>query len=374
MTEGDGKIKAGTLTELGSGQLGLGMPDPAQFKTRNLVLLNFKERTSTLGPNDPLVVLSGGDRLALIPESIDDEALTGRWARAPARQAIRVPLESVRGIIFDRPSHAAGFSRLLDLLLDGGESHDTVVLGNGDVLQGEFGGLNEKELTLSTPAGRSSIDRQGLRAVIFNPTLTNSEPLRGEGALVSLTDGSRFRARDLKFAPRDQLSLRPQFGGELSIPLSDVASVRFLEGCATYLSDLPPADYKFEPFFDVEWPLRRDRSVAGGYLKLRGAEFPKGLGVHSRSAVTYRLDGKFRRLHAIVGIDDSASGKGSAIFEVLLDGKVAYRSDVLTGASPAAKIDILNLAGAKTLTLRVDFAGDGDIQDHADWCDALVVK
>jgi hypothetical protein len=109
-------------------------------------------------------------------------------------------------------------------------------------------------------------------------------------------------------------------------------------------------------------------------LKLRGVEFPKGLGVHSKSSVTYRLDGKFRRFRAVIGIDDDAAGAGSAEFEVLLDGKSIYRSGVLTGTSPAAAIERLDVSGARLMTLRVDYATLADIQDHADWCEAVLIK
>jgi hypothetical protein len=210
--------------------------------------------------------------------------------------------------------------------------------------------------------------------VIFNPTLTNSESLKGEGALLSLVDGSRFRARDLKFGPLDRLTLRTLFGIEIELPLSAVESMRFLGGCATYLSDLAPADYKFEPFLQLDWPLRLDRNVSGGFLTLRGTEYPKGLGVHSRSNVTYRLDGKFRWFHAVIGIDDDTAGKGSVVFEVLADGKRTFRSDVLTGTSAAAPLERLDVSGVKLLTLRVDYATQGDILDHADWCDAVLFR
>ncbi len=109
-------------------------------------------------------------------------------------------------------------------------------------------------------------------------------------------------------------------------------------------------------------------------MSLGRVEYPKGLGTHSRNTVTYRLAGKFRRFHATIGIDDSAAGRGSVVFEVLLDGKTAYKSDVVTGASSAVTIERLDVTGTQILTLSVDFATDGDILDHADWCDALLIK
>jgi hypothetical protein len=354
--------------------LTLGNIEQVRLKTRNLVSLKIKDRSSAFAPGDPLVILAGGDILALRPEAIDDESMTARWVRFPSWPALKLPLEAVRGLILHRPTGGQAGARLLNQLLDYRDPQDTIVMANGDTLSGEFAGLDEKRLVLETPLGKSPIDRGGIRAVNFNPTLTNTESLKGEGALLSLIDGSRFRVRDLAFGPLDRLTLRTLFGIELELPLSAIESMRFLGGCATYLSDLAPAEYKFEPFLKLDWPLRTDRNVSGGFLTLRGAEYPKGLGVHSRSSVTYRLDGKFRWLHAIVGIDDDTTGKGSVVFEVLADGKRTYKSDVLTGTSAPVPLERLDVSAVKILTLRVDYATQGDIQDHANWCDAVLIR
>jgi hypothetical protein len=374
VTDAEGKVRTGALTELGAGQITLGTIEQVRLKTRSQVSLKIKDRTSTIAAVDPLVVIAGGDILAVRPESFDDESLTGRWARFQTWPSIKLPLETVRGVLLNRPPGAAAGARLVNILLDYREPQDAIILSNGDTLSGEFVGQDGKNLLLNTPLGKSAIDRGEVRAVIFNPTLTSGEAFSGEAALVSLIDGSRFRARDVKLGALDRLSMRTLFGVELEIPLAAVESLRFLGGCATYLSDLAYSDYKFEPFLDLVWPLRRDRSVSGGFLTLRGIEYPKGLGAHSQCAVSYRLDGKFRRFHTTIGIDDETAGKGSVVFEVLLDGKSAYQSNVLTGASPPVVLDRLDVSGVKTLTLRVDYATLGDIQDHADWCDALLIK
>jgi hypothetical protein len=283
-------------------------------------------------------------------------------------------MEAVRAVLFDRPAGEAAAARLFAQVLDYRESHDSVILLNGDTFAGELASLDEKQLHLTTPQGKSAIERSGVEALILNPALATSEALKGEGVLVSLIDGSRFRALDLKLVALERLTMRTLFGAEFSIPLAAVESLRFLGGSAVYLSDLTPVEYKFEPFLALSWPLRTDTSVTGGFLKLRGVEYPKGLGVHSKSSVTYRLDGKYRRFRAVIGIDDDAGGAGSAEFEVLLDGKSAYRSGVLTGTSPAVAIERLDVSGARLMTLRVDYATLGDIQDHADWCEAVLIR
>jgi len=374
VTDSAGNVRQGALSDLKSGRLTLTTSEQLRLSTRDLVMMKFTDRTSLLAAEDPLVFLTGGDVLAMRLEKVDDDSLIGRWAQNPNWPACKISLEFVRGVILELPTVARSRARLFNQIFEFDEPHDTVILRNGDLVDGEFSNLDDKTLVLETPLGKSAIERAGVLAMIFNPTLTSREPPPGEGVLVSLVDGSRFRGTDVKLETADRISLKPRFGAALDLPLAAVESLRFLGGCATYLSDLAPVEYQFEPFFDLEWPLRRDRSVAGGFLKLRGIEYPKGLGVHSRSTVTYRLAGAYRRFRAMIGVDDSAAGRGSVVFEVLVDGNSAYKSDVLTGASPAAAIERLDVAGAKTLTLRVDYATEGDILDHADWCDALLIK
>jgi hypothetical protein len=374
VTDSEGRVNSGLLTDLRAGQLTLKGSEQLRLMSKNLISLKFSNRSSIFAATGPLLVLAGGDIVALIPDRIDAEWLTARWAHFPAWPAVKIPIEMVRALLLNRPAGAAGAASLFGQVLDYRESQDLVILINGDTFAGELAALDEKQLHLKTPQGKSAIERSGIEAVILNPALASSEALKGEGALVSLTDGSRLRAFEMKLIALERLTMRTLFGAELSIPLSAVESLRFLGGSAVYLSDLTPVEYKFEPYLALDWPLRVDHNVTGGLLKLRGVEFPKGLGVHSKSSVTYRLDGKFRRFRAVIGIDDDAAGAGSAEFEVLLDGKSIYRSGVLTGTSPAAAIERLDVSGARLMTLRVDYATLADIQDHADWCEAVLIK
>ena len=95
--------------------------------------------------------------------------------------------------------------------------------------------------------------------------------------------------------------------------------------------------------------------------------------MHSRSEVTYALDGSYRRFEAVAGIDDETTGRGSVVFRVLLDGKQVWESPTLTGRMPPEPVTVPT-SGVKRLTLLVDFADSGDVQDHADWADARIVR
>ena len=67
-------------------------------------------------------------------------------------------------------------------------------------------------------------------------------------------------------------------------------------------------------------------------------------------------------------------GQGSVIFRVLADGKPLFTSDVVRGKTPPVVVGPLSVKDVNQLTLSVDFADHGDILDHADWCDAVLIR
>ncbi|PYE55746.1 NPCBM/NEW2 domain-containing protein [Deinococcus yavapaiensis] len=122
-------------------------------------------------------------------------------------------------------------------------------------------------------------------------------------------------------------------------------------------------------------PVERDKSNgewAGGdgrALSIRGQAFPKGLGTHAASTVTYNLGGQCGAFTATVGLDDEVGGRGSVSFQVFGDGALLYDSGRLTGTSAPLPIDV-NVTGKYELKLVVTNGGDNLDYDHADWANA----
>jgi hypothetical protein len=134
---------------------------------------------------------------------------------------------------------------------------------------------------------------------------------------------------------------------------------------------------------DLEWdsatngwgPVERNQTNGerdagdGATLSMDGHEYAKGLGVAINSRVVYSLDGKYDRFFSDVGIDDYAGNKGSATFEIWLDGNKVYDSGKVTHRNSPRAVAI-DVAGAHNLTLVTTDAGDGGNSDHADWAGA----
>jgi len=141
-----------------------------------------------------------------------------------------------------------------------------------------------------------------------------------------------------------------------------------------YLSDVQPEGVETQPFIDVVWPPRLDRAVTGGPLALDGKEYPKGIGMHARTAMTFAVDGRFSRFYARVGVDDAAGRHGCVRFRIFRDGETAWESEPMSGAEPAQEVAV-EIGGARRLTLAADFGSPVEAGGNlADWAEARVVR
>ncbi len=118
--------------------------------------------------------------------------------------------------------------------------------------------------------------------------------------------------------------------------------------------------------------LRRGRSVEGNPIRIAGREFKHGLGTHAESHILFRLDNRYQRFEAWVGVDDEKNGMGRVVFQVFVDGKKVFDSGPMKGGQPAKAVRV-PLDGADDLELVVTDAGDTINCDHADWADARLI-
>lgn len=59
----------------------------------------------------------------------------------------------------------------------------------------------------------------------------------------------------------------------------------------------------------------RNKNILGGTMKIKGTEYKHGLAVHAPGEIHFPLNGRFKKLEAVVGIDDASAG-GSVVFQV----------------------------------------------------------
>jgi len=368
----DGRRLQGRLESLSNGRLKLAGSEPVPVA--DLLIVMWPGQPVEKFPRDARVLFANGDIVLATPTALDGESLTAHWTQFNAWPEVHIPLETLRGSLLVPPDQADARLKLFTRISLPADKSDLVYLKNGDSLAGELTSLADGKLSIKGGTNTTVLPFSALLAFSFNPELTSIRKFSGAGVIVFLTDGSRLHAKNLRTTNTNSILADAAFGAELEIPLTAVHSLQMLGGSITYLSDLQPAHEKSEGFLGSGWTMRKDRNVSGGPLQVRGVEYATGLGVHSRSELTWKLDGKFRRFQATVGIDDSSQGKGSVVFRVLVDGKSAFTSKPVTGIQEPLAIPPVDLTRAKSLTLIVDFGADADILDHADWCNACLIR
>jgi len=215
-------------------------------------------------------------------------------------------------------------------------------------------------------------------ALALDPTLARVRTPKGPFARLTLADGSRVSMATL-LSDGGVLTGATVTGAKVSVPMGELIAADIRRGKAVELADLKPTAVKEDGFNGVVWPWVTNRSVRGKPLRLttaRGVEvFDSGLGVHSRSSMTYKLAGKYKRFEAAVGLDAVSGARGAVDVRVLVDGQDA-KLDGLTGltASAGAKAIRVDVSGAKELTLVVDYGPGGDVQDDVNWGNARLVE
>jgi len=192
---------------------------------------------------------------------------------------------------------------------------------------------------------------------------------------------SAFMAKSLQ-TEADSVQLTTVAGAKLSFPLDSVTRFDFSSGKIAYLSDLEPDRADWTAFFDpgplsenlTRWNLhRRDKNFDGGELKLHGKKYSKGLAIHSRTLLAYRLSGKYTQFLAKAGIDESVGEAGHVELVIRGDGAELFRGPISGKDEQPTELN-LDVTDVRRLTILVDFGEGGDIADHLDLCDARVKK
>jgi beta-galactosidase len=158
--------------------------------------------------------------------------------------------------------------------------------------------------------------------------------------------------------------------------LLTIVSFIALHPCAAAAADSTaierPLSTKDASSITQGWGSTTDnRSVVGRPLSVAGAEYATGIGTHARGEMVFPVGGKHHHFSARVGVDDGGVGGGTVVFQVLLDGRLAFDSGVIKRGEALKRID-LDLAGVKEMRLVVTDAGDGNQNDFADWIEPTI--
>lgn len=173
-------------------------------------------------------------------------------------------------------------------------------------------------------------------------------------------------------------------GVEIHIPMELVQHLDYSLGKIAFLSQMKPRQTVYTPFFDTPadrdlMRIRKDRNQDGKPIKIGKEEFQRGLWIHSKTYLRYRIAQDYRRFQAVVGIEQIAASRGRGDIHLVIsgDGKILFESKILWSDKPK-KLD-LDVSGIRDFVILVDFLSiegrlDHGISDHLALGDAKFVK
>ena len=326
--------------------------------------------SETQGP--PSVVVYGRDKSVVRGElvGLDDESVAVKTAWA---EEIKVPLTSVRGIGFSSVGTAADRQQFDARLADPAAEDAAIVLGRDkDVSQvtGVAHGVSDGKLRFTFEGEDRSINVGRIVGLVYAKSPRKSSDAKAY-QIAQLLSGDLLSG-EWQSADDNQIAFKTAWG-TVNVPRAAVGKVMFRNGKVTHVSDLEPISVEEVPYFGRLMGYRRDQALDGGPLKLKGKTYAKGLAVHSRSVLTYALDGEFESFKATVGFDESSQGRGRVACRVLGDGRELFSEPDLAATGEPVAVDV-PLTGVKQLALEVDYGEAEDTGDRVIWADARAFR
>jgi hypothetical protein len=324
-------------------------------------------------PSRNFVLLSIGDAIPISQIRLSDE----RFALSPCgieARDFRLNPSQVALIWFTAPDGESHPDLLRRKLAVGQRTRDQIVLRNGDTLEGTLTAMDEKSVRLQSDKRSQDVPREKIAVIAMNTELASKRKPKGPYARVVLANGGRL---SLLSAAGDGASLSGKLttGAQVQVPVRDIVSLSIFQGCAVYLSDLKPSKIEQTPYLDVPTPPAMDGNSKGRDLRIGGASYDKGIGMHGACRITFDLAGDYRRFETLVGLDDITGKEGRVRIQVFLDGKpqkLALEGELTRRKTPVnVRLDV---TGAKQLTLVVEYADRGDVQADVDWANARLIK
>jgi len=336
--------------------LGLHGAPPRQSPSDRVRLVGGDQYRGVVRAGDP-----GGEHLVL---------------ESPVFGRLQLPVDRLREVYFG----AADGARAL-VLPEGAEADEVLYLrlrdGGRDTVVGTVHQFGERGISFARGDAEDP-DRYDYRDLI-GLVVGEGLPPEHEGSVWLLTRNGDRVTGDVVGAGQGVLNVRLEGSREVRVPLGEVAALAPRGMDRRYLSDLQPLEVRERGFADdgtgALFPWRPDRSAAtGSYLASGGRAHVKGIGAHSRSALTWRVPDGMRTFHAWVGFDRSTTAlrlRPDVDVFVLQDDREIFAWRGMRGGDAPRNLGLLPVTPGARLTLIVDFGKGMDLGDRVDWLSAV---
>lgn len=359
----------GTLRELDAGAVRLEVNGTIEsLPITKLLEIRWPASTLTPAANQVQLTLQDGSQLE-VPDlgvQANKVKLTGETLGN-----VTLPRSQLRSVRI-----GASEPKLLDAwqkLCAKDNTKDVLVVRKGetlDFLSGVIGDVGPQTISFLVDGEEVPVKRERVYGLIYPPA---ANPPKGN-IVVTTATGQQLQARLVRKEPAGwRITLAA--GADVTLPEGALSTLDFSAGKVRALSAITPRDVQYTPYLDVVWEFQRDRGPDGEPLQLNGKTYRRGLSIHSRTLLKYRLNGEYRTLQATVGIDDLADPtdvEGDVVLTITGDGRELFRA-AIKNSDPPRPLE-LDLSTVRDLEILVDFGEGLDIADWLDLADAKVLK
>ena len=286
-------------------------------------------------------------------------------------------------------------------LVDRTLKKDVVAVRKGDVLDhldGVIGTLNDSTLQFQLDGDDIPIKREKVFGLIYSKRESTAKKAIAQ---LELTTGDRLAVRQIALNGTIWKT-KLVSGMDVEISSELFQSLDYSLGKVTYLSDLEPRTVKHVPFHEIPLSFavneyRRDMDFDGNRISLfdkpnQRTSYAKGLAIHSRNLLKYRLGGEYRRFQAIMGIGaEIPNGEVDVVIKgdnrILFEGtvKAMETDDKASSHRAISQMLDLDVAGVVEFEIDVDWGHDrlnsegqtikaNDIGDRLYLANARVIK
>lgn len=378
-----GESVTGQLVALTADQLELDREGtPVHIPVSDLLQLQIAEKEAAIPTNTGTIDLElrDGSRLrgTQLTASEGELRLTH-----PVLQEVRLPRNRVHSVRF-MPDDATVRAAWRDLI-SREKKQDYLVIRKGDVLDhldGVIGGLSDESLKFLFDGDQIDVKRPR----IFGWIYADAAPVKSPPTVrVDLGPHDVLNVASARWSTTGwQFELAGQ--SPLSVSTNGLRGIDFSAGKVVYLSTIEPRDVEQIHFWgnpEFPFPYQRDRNLFGQPLRVGTRTFARGLSLHSKTRLVYRLGGDFRKLTATVGLDpdlepqsDPKATVNRAQLVIRGDRKILWDAEVKAGDSPVT-LD-LPVSQVIELEILVDY-GPGvsyerDVGDRVHLADLKVLK
>ncbi|MGB1809677.1 MAG: NPCBM/NEW2 domain-containing protein [Planctomycetota bacterium] len=342
---------------------------------KDLVQIEFSGKVAESSAAANLVLREGGSWRGRFDLRRLDGGDQIYWNSPSLTQVLELPLESIERYLATGVDEAE--------IGEGSTDSDFLLTADGAKLTGILESLDMKQITFDDESlGLLKIEWPKVRA--FQLVALDDEPEEPMESSLSIDvvtrDGSTPKGLLIQL-DTEEARFRTGSGQEIRIPVDRILRINFANDRVVSLTDRTPIEV-VEGLGEgrwFPWSWQKDLNVLGSPLTIGARSFDQGIGVHSNSLLSFKVEPGDLTLNGFAGMDASAKPKdeepeiGNARFSILVDGKVAWGPYDISWQDAPRPFSV-PLKESTIFTLRVEMGSGIHILDRANWVATQIIR